>query len=409
MSIYYNDRGQPITGEPGTYSIDDVRRLATDRAPYYYHSLSRLRIVASGKVPTMATSADWVTYYNPERLAKDWTLAQAAAVLTHELGHLLRRHSERCGDRDHKRFNIAGDAEINQHVKGLPDGAVYPSSLGMPNGLTAEMYYGATNDNGNQDGSGDSQPGDGPAGDGAPDCGSAADGIARDYEGGMPGLSQGEQDDAIKATAQDILTGRGMGKADAEALREWAETALHIDRAQWYSALAAAVGTTLSTIGAPTRWRWPGRRDIADMGGAMLPRWTAERPSCAVIIDTSSSISPTDLDMAVAAGHFIGRMADVTYYGCNTRPTKYGASLPPGLHGGGGTDLRNGITAAVEDGARAIVLITDCFTMWPAEPLRIPLIVGGTPGAGSGMSAQNGRDGSPYQVPEWAVYIPIVD
>jgi predicted metal-dependent peptidase len=96
--------------------------------PYYASALQRLRITADANVPTMATSSAWVTHYNPETV-KGWTTSETAAVLVHELEHLLRRHSDRCGDRDHKGWNIAADAEINQRIgrspgwRGLPRNA----------------------------------------------------------------------------------------------------------------------------------------------------------------------------------------------------------------------------------------------------------------------------------------------
>jgi predicted metal-dependent peptidase len=117
------------------------------------------------------------------------------------------------------------------------------------------------------------------------------------------------------------------------------------------------------------------------MGGAILPRWTGERPSCAVVIDTSSSVTAFDLEMARAAGHYIGRVADARYYSCDTRATSYGATMPDRLAGGGGTNLVRGIEMAIADGAKAVVVITDCMTPWPDEPTAVPIIVGANPGA----------------------------
>jgi predicted metal-dependent peptidase len=116
------------------------------------------------------------------------------------------------------------------------------------------------------------------------------------------------------------------------------------------------------------------------MGGAVLPRWASDRPEAAVIIDTSGSITPADIDMARAAGTLLARIADVTFYGCDTRPVCYGKELPERIGGGGGTDLRRGIAMAIRDGARAVVLITDCGTPWPTEDdmsaAGVPMVVG---------------------------------
>ena len=180
-----------------------------------------------------------------------------------------------------------------------------------------------------------------------------------------------------------------------------------IDRNRWYTALAGVIGQTLSSTGAPTRWRWPGRRDPRDIGGAMLPRWTGERPSVAVIIDTSSSVTAADLDMAHAAGTFVGRIADTVYWGCDTTPTRYGSSMPERLRGGGGTNLVNGIEAAVADGAKAIVIITDCMTPWPTDPLNIPVIVAANAGADRYVTGA-GAQFPGYAPPDWMTVVPVV-
>lgn len=393
-------------------AIDEANRTH----PYYASAIGRLRIVADDRIPTMATSADWVTHYNPAKVAS-WTVAERGAVLVHELEHLLRDHNGRCGDRDHAAWNVAGDAEINARLANLPDGAIYPETLGMPRGRSAETYYGATgagrkpkSDPG--DGSGAGQPGEGGA-DGAgqpgegPNCGSAAGGATQDHEAGdarNPGsgaVNGGE--DARRDVAEKILGGMFPGTGEGSELREWAEAQIGIDRNAWMSALAGVLGRSVANYGAPTRWRWPGRRDPRDMGGAMVPRWVGERPRVAVIIDTSTSIAPADLDIARVAAVFLSRHADATFYGCNTLPTLYGPTLPDRLEGFGGTNLRNGIDRAIADGHRAVVVVTDCGTLWGATDPGVPVIVGGNIGARSILA----NPASPYYPPDWATIVPI--
>jgi len=41
----------------------------------------------------------------------------------------------------------------------------------------------------------------------------------------------------------------------------------------------------------------------------------------------------------------------------------------------GGTDLREGIKAALSVQPRAIVVLTDGYTPWPEEPTEVPLVV----------------------------------
>jgi hypothetical protein len=397
----------------GRFNVDPRINAAIERTfethPYYATAVTRLRITPDANVPTMATSAEWVTHYNPATVA-GWTRDETAAVIVHELEHLLRDHNGRCGDRDHGQWNVTADAEINQRLPGLPAGAVYPSTLSLPERLTAETMYALNGgkrgepepepgagdgDGGSGEGSGDGAgaPGDGP------DCGSAAGGATRPWEANderQPGAGAANGgDDARKDVARSIMGGAAAGTADADELREWAETELGIDRAGWYRALAAAVGHTMAPFGAPTRWVWPGRRDIRDMGGAMVPRWTGERPSCAVVIDTSGSITQLDIEMAVAAAHYIGRMADIRVYGCNTQVVDYGTTVPERIRGGGGTNMGVGIGRAIADGAKAVVVITDCETPWP-ENAGVAVIIGANASA------------STYGVPDWMTVLPIM-
>ena len=135
-------------------------------------------------------------------------------------------------------------------------------------------------------------------------------------------------------------------------------------------------------------------------------------PSCAVILDTSTSIKPSDLDMARTAAHYLARVADVTYWGCSDQATRFGRTLPETINQVAATDLRVGIAAAIADGARAVIVITDCETEWPTEEAPVPVIIGANRGAtkyldGShrakhGIKPWNGRP------PEWMTVVPLV-
>lgn len=411
-----------MTTQSTPTTIEAAIHAAKMAHPYYWHSIDRLTFVPDPAVPTMATSARWVTHYNPATLA-GWTVAEAGAVVVHELEHLLRDHAGRCEGRDHGRWNIAADAEINQRLHGLPAGCVTPASLGMPDGRPAEVYYGAATrpdpepeegegeegeGEGEGSGEGSGQPGDGSGsgqsgegseeaegdgsgsgsgqpGDGGADCGSAAGGDVRPWEQGDDAAGRGVDPKTAEALREEaarevMANGPQRGTGEGDVLREWAEGVLHIDRNGWYRALATALGHTLASSGTPTRWAWPGRRDPRDVGGAVLPRWASDRPAAAVIIDTSGSITEDDIAMARGAGTLLARIADVEFYGCDYRATRYGKTLPERIIGGGGTDLRRGIAMAVEDGARAVVLITDCGTPWPTDDemaaYGVPMIVG---------------------------------
>lgn len=411
MTRTHDSEGNVIPHRPGTkvYAeqsealLHEARQRAHWQAPYYWPALQRLQFNINPNVPTMGTTKGWVTHVNPERL-REWTADETAAVIVHELEHLLRRHHERCGERNPGQFNIAGDLEINQRLSGLPDGGVYPATYDLPDGLTAEAYYALMPQDDQSD---QSQDGDG-SGEGAGNgsesgandqsaaCGSAAGGEPAEWEADQPGhMSDSERERVIRETAQTAV-----GNAPSDEVRQWAETELGIDRAEWMRALAAAIGRETGRLSSYAGWAWPGRRDMRDMGGAMLPRYVGHRAECAVIIDTSGSISDGDLDLAMAAGDFVKRNADATFYGCNTRVTEYGHHLPPTITGGGGTDMGIGILHAQERGAELIIVVTDCQTPWPdASAITAQVIVAGNLGASRYFSEM---------VPEWADYLPLI-
>ena len=79
--------------------------------------------------------------------------------------------------------------------------------------------------------------------------------------------------------------------------------------------------------------------------------------------------------------------------------------MPSALVGGGGTDMMAGIRMAIREGAKAVVVITDCQTSWGWEPLAVPVIVGANPGAA--WIIERGPGGG-YYPPEWMTVIPVV-
>src|SRR3990167_6690353 len=92
-----------------------VARFKLDlQRPYLSKALWALQPIAVPEFGTMGVDRWWRLYYDPE-LCERWTPDQIAAVLYHEIGHLLRNHAERCeAIQVHpKVFNIAGDCALN--------------------------------------------------------------------------------------------------------------------------------------------------------------------------------------------------------------------------------------------------------------------------------------------------------
>lgn len=118
-------------------------RLVKDR-PYLAAAAWALQPVSRPGLGTLAVDKWWRLYYDPA-VATKWPVERLAGVLYHEICHLLRDHASRMEGFDPRLANIATDAEINDDILSegvqLPEAAITPASLGLPEGLFAEEYY----------------------------------------------------------------------------------------------------------------------------------------------------------------------------------------------------------------------------------------------------------------------------
>jgi hypothetical protein len=121
-------------------------RAAYQRA-YFAPALFNLIPVETDLIASMAVDADWRLYYNPDWI-RGHTVEENATVLLHEVGHLLRDHADRkkaAGAHDDRRWNTAGDCEINDDLQAegllLPGDPPLPDNFGLKTGQSAEIYY----------------------------------------------------------------------------------------------------------------------------------------------------------------------------------------------------------------------------------------------------------------------------
>ena len=148
----------------------------------------------------MAVVAQWRLYYNDMWVARH-TVEENATLLIHEVGHLVRDHEARkkaAGITDHRRWNTAGDCEINDdlHAEGLPlpGDPPLPAKYRLESGDTAEVYYKQLPAPPRADG----RQAAGESGHAGQDCGSGAHGERRFWElpaddegdGGTPGVDR---------------------------------------------------------------------------------------------------------------------------------------------------------------------------------------------------------------------------
>jgi predicted metal-dependent peptidase len=127
--------------------LQAARVRAAHQRSYFAPALFSLVPVETDLIGSMAVDSQWRLYYNDVWVAAH-TVEQNASLLIHEVSHLLRDHEERkkaAGINDHRRWNTAGDCEINDdlHAEGLPlpGDPPLPGKFGLQSGNSAENYY----------------------------------------------------------------------------------------------------------------------------------------------------------------------------------------------------------------------------------------------------------------------------
>ncbi|WP_407916917.1 DUF2201 family putative metallopeptidase [Kitasatospora sp. NE20-6] len=412
-------------GAPETTGALDLDKLYAARLyaarvrPYMATALFALHTVESRTVPTMAVDRYWRCYVSPAFVART-PVDELAAVWVHEVSHLLRDHHGRSdrvarelgltGPAERLRMNIAADCEINDDAYGeglvSPEGAVRPGNLGLGDGALMEDYL--------------RQFRLGPWTQDLAwlDCGSGADGHERPWDlgpDGAYGLSAQERDAVRFRVAQGITARPG---STPQGWKRWAEEAFHPPQ-QWRELLGAAVRSAVTGSGAGDDYTYgrPARRS-AGLPGVVLPSLRRRPPRVSVVVDTSGSVSDTELGSALlevaAISRAVGGRRDlVTVLSCDAAarvvyPLCRAEGIP--LVGGGGTNLRTGFAAALRAQHRpdVIVVLTDGQTRWPATrpPCRTVIGLFDRPGR-SRARDEDDPDYVPDTPPDWARVVTI--
>ncbi|MFY1690512.1 DUF2201 family putative metallopeptidase [Plantactinospora sp. WMMB782] len=375
------------TGVLDTDKLFTARLHAAQVRPYLATALFALHPVESRRVPTMAVDRHWRCYVSPGFVDRT-PLEELAGVWVHEVSHLLRDHHGR-GDRvaaerglvgpgERLRMNIAADCEINDDVYGdglaRPEGAVEPALLGLNPGELMEDYL--------------RQFRLGPYTQDFVwlDCGSGADGLAREWDLGADGAHglTAQERDAVRFRVAQGITGR-PGTAP-KGWQRWAEEAFHPPQ-PWRDLLGAAVRSAAASSGGGEDYTYgrPARRS-ASLPGVILPSLRRRPPRVSVVIDTSGSVSDAELGSALLEVAAIGRALGgrrelVSVLPCDAvARTVHQLCRAEGipLLGGGGTDLRTGFAAAlrVRPAPDVVVMLTDGQTPWPTNRPACRTVVG---------------------------------
>ena len=385
-------RGLEKRSDGYSRALQAARVRASYQRAYFAPALFNLIPVRTDLVAGMAVDTRWRLYYNEDWVASH-TVEENAAVLIHEVSHLLREHDARkhaASVRHERLWNTAADCEINDDLLAeglpLPDSPPTPERFGFSNGENAETYYRQL-----------LKPvtdADRDAGDAnipCPDCGSGAHGEPRPWElpdddgrpGGVPAVDPVKAQLVRREVAHHILDRTGDAGDAPLAWKRWANTVL-TPKVDYMATIRHVVRRALrdSTIGRYDRThRRPHRRQAA-YGEFLMPSFHQPRPRPGFLIDTSGSMQDTQLARAVAelAGltRQLGYGTDVIVACCDVvvhdvRRMFSAAQLE--MIGGGGTNIGVGIQWFVDNGAvDLLVIVSDCETPWPAERPPFPVI-----------------------------------
>ena len=410
MSIRLFDLIRGAARKPDGYSraLQAARVRAAHQRSYFAPALFSLVPVETDLIGSMAVDSHWRLYYNDVWMATH-TVEENASLLIHEVSHLLRDHEGRkkaAGVRDGRRWNTAGDCEINDdlHAEGLPlpGNPPLPDTYGLQRGNNAETYYhqlpAPPRGDSAAGAAGDVQPA-------SADCGSGAHGERRFWElpaddgsaDALPGI------DRIKAELVRREVARRIEERSLHALydddvplgwRRWARATL-ASKVDYLATIRHVVRRALreSTLGRYDRtYRRPHRRQ-ACYGEFIMPSFYQPRPRPGFLIDTSGSMGDTQLTRAVSElgglTRQLGYGAEVIVACCDAavhEVRKVFTSTQIALYGGGGTDIGAGMRAFTDRKTALVdllVIVSDCRTPWPKEAPPFPVITirvgGGAP------------------------------
>jgi predicted metal-dependent peptidase len=379
-------RGMDRRGQGYPRALQAARVRASYQRAYFAPALFSLIPVKTDQIASMAVDTHWRLYYNDEWLATH-SVEENAAVLIHEVSHLLREHEARRQASAAKHvtlWNTATDCEINDDLVAeglpLPNDPPLPGKFGLNTGDTAETYYSKL------------VKGSDPFSNRHIDCGSGAHGERRPWElpadggaGGVPGVDPVKAELVRRDVAQHILDRTGDAGDIPFGWRRWAHTVL-APKVDYMATIRHAVRKALreSTLGRYDRtYSRPHRRQAA-YGEFIMSSFHQPRPRPGFLIDTSLSMDDTQLARAVAElgglTRQLGYGADVVVACCDAAvhnvKRAFNASQVE-LYGGGGTDIGVGLRWFIERKSGPIdllVVVTDCQTPWPEETPPFPVI-----------------------------------
>jgi predicted metal-dependent peptidase len=400
------------------------RLFAASKYPYLASALFAAPVLAAAGSATIAVDRHWRVLADPG-VVEGMEARELGRLLVHLVSHLLRDHAGRAvtagvGDDGVDvtegptvvAWARSADAEVNDDLE--PDAMApacapdLPEALGGAPGRLGEQYY-------------DLRP---------PkprfwDCGSGCDGLSRPWDpqhcnGGHVGpctsvclgTNERQAEWLRLATASELQRWMGLepGRVPSGWAR-WAEKVLP-SKVDWRRVLAAEVrwGVERAAGMVDYTYRKPSRRAEA-VPGVLFPILQQPVPDVAVVCDTSGSMTEGQLGRALVEVESLLQRAGlrdkqvrVLVCDVDVKPVRrVSRASQVELVGGGGTDMAAGIAGALALRPRpsVVVVLTDGWTPWPAEPVRGARVVVALIGPAGG-NARRLIDREPPPPPSWA-------
>lgn len=374
--------------------LSAARLMARRNAPYFGAALFGLVPREAPGLGTVGVTATMVMMYDPATVEK-WSTKEIAAVLVHEISHVLRGHHRRGAIGDAFLWNVAGDLAINPDLaKGgwqLPADAVYPKQFKLPDNQTTEFYYNALRQMAESQ---KPKAGKGPASGKCGGCaGNPGDGEPDDQEGDTDGDGRSEKEIQRigKQVAEDVRNaakGGGQGSIPA-GLLAWAEEQLKPAKIPWRQKLARLTRRAVEYVAGQSDYTY--RRISRRQGGLgygpgcpVVPALHSPVPSIAVLVDTSGSMSQKQLTDALSevSGILTAANGRVRFMACDAevhanQEVKTWRELVPLMKGGGGSSFIPAFDAIgkLRNRPSVLVAITDGYIDVPrTQPAGMAVI-----------------------------------
>jgi predicted metal-dependent peptidase len=331
-------------------TLDKAKVSLVTQHPFFASILMKRQLIEDETIPTAAVDQRNQIYINPTWF-NTLSVEEVVFVLAHEIGHVIGQHATRRGARQPKKWNIAGDAWINDMLKAADIGTPIKGCVQIDGSKdeTVDEIYNKLPDN---------PTGDGPGGTG--------DDI---IERGSP-LTPEEATRIDAETRVEIAQAAQAAKAQGKMPPALAKIIADLidPGTPWHEILERYM---TSYVRGDYSWSRPNRR-FADIAYLPSTGKVAEMGEVVIQVDVSGSISKTEL--AYYNGH-MARIIEqcnpervhVLYVDtgvCKHEVFEQGEEVTLEFYSGGGTDMEAGFEFLAKEGIEpeVFVCLTDGYT-----------------------------------------------